>query len=189
MQLIDFTCSNRKIAQGACILCVIVSAAARAALMHFGNRFGLDDLSYSFPLARLPYVILGMWISAVLNIKQNIKDVSHRVAWEEIVSPVVVLSWFLLRNSCELSVFVLVCIDLTICGSLIYFFAQEKSIIFQKMASGIFAKLGGSMMYVYLFHYPVLNYIDLIFKEHRYVFGNVTGIVETIIITFLTVVW
>lgn len=170
-----------------CFICIAVCALVKAVLLRVGARFGLDDLSYSFPFARLPYVAFGMWLCRLLE-TQQIRTELHRNFWEDTVAAVVAISWFSLRNSCNMPIFLLVCVDLSVCGLLVYNYAQEKSILSQKLASSVFAKLGGSMMYVYLFHYPVVIYIDLLFKDHRYVFGETTGIIEVIIITLLTIV-
>lgn len=168
-----------------CVACVMSGTSMKVLLLYIGAQYGLDDLSYSFPFARVFYVIFGMLICRLLEENQESKKAGKDLLMEIFIA-IAAIGWFIGRNSCSLPTFIIVCFDFIICGMLIYIYAQEKSYLSHWLSLSRLAQWGGSMMYVYLFHYPVVIYIDCMFQKHRYVMGGFTGAIEVAVIILLT---
>ena len=168
-----------------CVACVMSGTGMKVFLLYIGTRYGLDDLSYSFPFARIFNVIFGMLICRLLDVNQA-SEKAEKDLLMEIFIAVAAIGWFIGRNSCSLPIFIIVFFDFIICGMLIYIYAQEKSYLSHWLSLSRLAQWGGSMMYVYLFHYPVVIYIDCVFQKHRYVIGDFTGVFEVAVIILLT---
>lgn len=180
------SCKSTSCIRALCIVCVAKCAFVKVLLQYIGLGYGLDDLSYSFPFARVFYVIFGMLICRLLDANQVRKE-THKDLLMEILTSVAAVGWFVVRNNCHMPIYIVVCFDLIVCGTLVYVFAQEKSCLSHKLSLSRLAEWGGSMMYVYLFHYPVVIYVDFLFQNHRYIIGDFTGVFEVVIIVLLTI--
>lgn len=173
---------------------IAITAILRVLLMVVQERTVFDDISYSFPLIRVFYVLVGMSIyqlyvqrAASNSVNENRKRLGDL---QELSAVILSVIWFLTRNTIELSLsnFFVYILDLATVSYLIYCFANECGMMSRVIKQSKVANLGKDMMYVYLYHYPIRIYTDLAFKKNRFILGEFTGIAEVILIFFLTLI-
>lgn len=183
-------CKNERKTVVSTVVVIIFAASIRYMLFLVQQKSSLDDISYSFPLARISYVLLGMCIYQLYRWlpRGGQKETYYTV--QEIFIVVLTIIWFLLRNSVEGNIcrFIIYVLDLVIVGSLVISFARECGKLSEAVSNSVIAKCGKDMMYVYLYHYPIRIYCDLFFQGHRYIWGEFTGLCEVVVIFTLTIV-
>lgn len=184
------SCKDKRKTVISAIVIIIFAASIRYMLFLVQQKSLLDDISYSFPLARISYVLFGMCIYQLYRwLPRDGQKESYYTA-QEIFIVVLTIIWFLLRNSVEENIcrFIIYVLDLVIVGSLMISFAKEYGKLSKAVSNSVMAKCGKNMMYVYLYHYPIRIYCDLFFQGHRYIWGEFTGICEVAVIFMLTIV-
>ena len=176
------------------LICLIFfTAIFRSLLLFVDERTIFDDISYSSPFVRVFYVLLGMCIYQ-LYIQQthssDNKDEKNIDTLREFSVVILSIIWFLARNTMELILdrFFIYILDLTIVSYLVFCLANESGKISKAIRKSKIAKLGKDMMYIYLYHYPIRIYTDLVFENNRYVFGEITGVTEVVFIFVLTII-
>ena len=182
-------CMNKRKAVESTIVVIIIAASIRYTLFLVQQKFPLDDISYSFPLARISYVLLGMCIYQLYRWSSRDQKKLYYTA-QEIFIVALTIIWFLFRNSVEgnLCRFIMYLLDLVIAGNLVISFAKECGKLSGAVSNFVIAKYGKDMMYVYLYHYPIRIYCDLLFQGHRYILGEFTGLCEVAVIFMITIV-
>ena len=169
------------------IIVIMLCILTRWGLLIVDNNTIFDDLSYGFPLSRIFYVIFGMCLCKISeDITKKYPNSFNNVT--EIIVTTICFIWYIFRNSVNLNVYFIYTIDVILCGLILIVFSQEKGVLSKILSKSIFTKLSKYTMYVYLFHYPVRNYVDLLFCNDRMFLGDLTGIVEAIIVIVITVI-
>ena len=142
-----------------------------------------DDLRYGSPYIRVFYVFLGIIICQSLKYF-DIKKFTNSV-WEGFVS-ILAIGWFSFRNSCGFNIGINKLIDIFICSVLLIIFSAEEGVISKFIGNRWILGINKWCMYIYLIHYPVRMYIDMLFKTMS--LGNMwyIGILEVLLIIFVT---
>lgn len=184
------SCKNKRKIVISTIVVIIFAASIRYMLFLVQQKSLLDDISYSSPLARISYVLLGMYIYQLYRLLPRGGQKEAYCTAQEIFIVVLIIIWFLFRNSVEGNIcrFIIYVLDLVIVGSLVISFAKECGKLSKAVSNSAMAKYGKNMMYVYLYHYPIRIYCDLFFQGHRYILGEFTGLCEVAVIFILTIV-
>lgn len=183
-------CDSKKKVMASIILVIIFAAIIRYMFFLVELKSPFDDISYSFPFARILYVLLGMCIYQFYECLHRSHKENVYLTLQEILIVCLAITWFLYRNSVENNIcrFIIYMFDLVIVGSLIMFFAMGCGKLSKLVSKSVIAKHGKDMMYVYLYHYPIRIYCDLFFETNRFIWGEFTGFYEVFIIFILTVV-
>ena len=188
LTLANELCKNKRRAIASIIAVIMVAAGVRYMLFMVQQNSILDDMPYSFPLARISYVLLGMCIYRLYKWLPGNSSKEAYYTVQEIFIVALTIIWFLFRNSVERNIcgFIIYVLDLVVVGNLVISFARECGKFSKAASNSVVSKCGKDMMYIYLYHYPIRIYIDLFFKSRRYILGNITGIVEMLLILLLT---
>lgn len=153
--------------------------------------FMINDLVYGSPFARLFIVLLGMIIAKNLSdMKRRVEDKiygdesfyaqNHVLRYlSEILIIVLILAWYFNRNRmieyfpfCRL-------LDLFVCELFIILMIQ-RGIVSKILSFNTIVIIGRNSWKVFLWHYPVICYVDLLFHfiNANYWFGNNAGLIE-----------
>lgn len=174
--------SNRQI-----ILSILVTMIAEIGITRFLWKIELqgtfDDLTYGSPFARILYLLLGMEIA---KLYQNVHD-RIKSFLPEYFAILLFFLWFLGRNTVDRAVWKLRVVDLIVGCILLFTIACGKGIFSRLLAYKRISGLGGVMLYVYLFHYPIRKYVGAVFEHYGPFSAKRIGIVEVILIVGLTV--
>lgn len=170
------------------IITGFIAVVMKNGFLKIENITSFDDLSYGFPILRLFYVILGMWIAKlyVCSLKSVVKK--EYSSFYEIMICLFSVVWIAVRNNFSWNDILKFSVDLMAAGGIILCFSGENGLLSNILSRSKISKLGKYTMYVYLLHYPVRIYIDLLFEDNRFLLGNFTGLLETFFISIITVV-
>lgn len=192
MNLLVKKCTTRKKNRIVLFLIIGFIPFFNKCLIKIESQTVFDDLHYGSPYIRVFYVIVGMLLAKEYIFRQA-KNMPINLFWSdfgEVFVTILSILWFFLRNTMVMffNSIVITVIDVCICSSLLYIFAKQQGIISKIIIKSSILKISSYVMYIYLLHYPIRNYVDLFFKDHSDMFGITTGILEAIIILIITIV-
>lgn len=147
----------------------------------------MDNFSYGSPIIRIFYVIMGILIAKIyisFSEKYNLsKKVGNTI---EIIWVILCIAYLIGRTHILATgiSWIYISLDIIACSGLLFIMSLGAGSISRWLSNENLAKIGRRCMYIYLLHYPVRNYVILIFKEDY--FGKYTGIVMALIITIFS---
>lgn len=165
-----------------CLLITYVTIFGLANLVktidvHLGTSF----LYYS-PYFRVFYVIVGMEIAQIYRTIEKLKYPN----FFECGSFVLALMWVILRNTITkngtINPGILVISEITIAAILLFSFSFEEGKVSDFLKKGFLYEVGALSMYLFLLHYPIRMYVDLLFVKMNIFQNGYGGIVEVIVI-------
>lgn len=150
------------------------------------SRTMFDNLTYGSPYVRIWYVIIGMLLGKLYFIIQESGKLLllKKTFWNflESSSLLLTLIWFLMRNSVSFSIYSCYILDIFICGFMVLAFSFEKGFISDILQNEKINELGKASMYLFLIHYPVRLYMDLLFSKTILAYSTLGCCIETILI-------
>lgn len=147
------------------------------------NTF-FDDLVHGSPYIRIFYLNAGVLLADVVKRYSNrgfrLKNIGGPILIATIIGWIVYVKIFPVRLEIKNL------IDYILCLGLIYFCTVEDGLLSKALSTKWNIKLGEATMYLYLIHYPVRMYIDLIFTELIVQDKWIYGILEVLLIILFT---
>lgn len=164
----------------------IIAITMKIGFLRIEGITNFDDLSYGFPVLRLFYVVLGMWIAKlyISSLKKGVKKKENSLS--EITICLLSIIWIAARNNFQGGNILKFSIDLMVSGGIIACFSRENGIISNILTKSKILQLSKYTMYVYMLHYPIRIYVDLLFENNRYLLGGFSGILESVIVLIIT---
>lgn len=146
----------------------------------------LDDLSYGSPYFRVFFLVLGALIGAIF-LKGSVFPKKVFVIVEPVLT-VTAFIWFIMGNTIDSVIpdFLSRLIDVVLCSLIVYTFAHGEGVVSGLLKKDFFVRLGELSMFIFLFHYPVRMATDIYFSHNPFVFGNMTGVIEAVLIIIFT---
>lgn len=156
----------------------------------WGDVVVFDALVYTSPWIRLLYVFIGILFAQIIIFWQEIDWRYERyVSQCEYIITFVAFVYTLFRNSIVVGTVTKRLIDVIMCGLLLMIIAMNRGLVSRWLSKDFLVRLGKNSMYLFLLHYPVVQYVKRIFAHYKIDFGELTGIVEIVIIFFGTIVF
>lgn len=149
------------------------------------SRTFFDDLSYGSPYIRIFAFIAGVLIADLVRCFKLDKKVYINIF--EILVIVINIFWILYSNVLCIDASIKCVLEIIICCMLVYVCTLEKGFLNKILSNKWNVKLGQITMYLYLIHYPVRLYIDLLW-EKSFTRNIVNGVIESCLITIITFV-
>ena len=158
-----------------------------------GVRF--DHLYYCGPHVRCFYLLLGILICKLYCM---VRERNDYIKIEQFISKIGVMIWgvaiayILGRSSIHtlLGNFVVIkLLDLIWAVVVLFTLSIGKDPVSKLFSGKTISQMGRNTMYIYLLHYPVRMYVDLLFEKAGIYFGEVTGIIECIVIIVLSILF
>lgn len=131
----------------------------------------VNILTYVSPYIRVFYVLTGMNLALIFaKIKnKNITFTEKKANLYEILVFSLFIMYFVLRNSISgfsYSVNFKYVLDIMLCSIFIFVFAFDAGCISKVFKRDILQTLGNMAMYVFLIHYPIRIYLDIIVRKY-----------------------
>ena len=149
-----------------------------------GWRFPLDDISI---IECSLLISLGMIVASIYF--ETKPSRIEKIQKSECIIIIVVFAYYLLHNSVRelidqrLAVRI---IDIVVCFVFMYIMALSKGKISAFLSGEKMVSLGKYSLYIYLLHYPVIQYISSIFEYFAIDVGDITGLVELLLCIITT---
>lgn len=162
-RLADFLCRNT----GAALVClagtwVLFLACARG-MMWVQERYQFDNLIYGAPYGRVFYFFTGMVCWHLWDrLRQKSPWSPARATEAEIMAAAAVFLWFVSRTHLSLPWFAAYLLDLGLVAVLLVILALGQGGLSAALSSPKMQRLGNAAMYMYLLHYPLRLYSDLL---------------------------
>lgn len=162
-RLADFLCRNT----GAALVClagtwVLFLACARG-MMWVQERYQFDNLIYGAPYGRVFYFFTGMVCWHLWDrLRQKSPWSTARATEAEIMAAAAVFLWFVSRTHLSLPWFAAYLLDLGLVAVLLVILALGQGGLSAALSSPKMQRLGNAAMYMYLLHYPLRLYSDLL---------------------------
>lgn len=139
----------------------------------------INELFYGSPYVRWLYVFIGMQIAAVVTKRYFTTGLMNGM---EIICAVCVGFWFVYRNIVGAPLVILRLADIILCAVCLFVFSIGGGPISRMLSNDKFLFAGKISSYIFIVHFVVICYVDLLFEKNRYVVGQWTGVLELLII-------
>lgn len=173
---------NSKAAVIAIVASVLCSYILAIVFEWMDRTTRFDVLCYVSPYRRVFYVLCGMLVAQIYRFNQK----NPGTAAFAYISVGFAMVWFILRKMVLSRIGpVVYIIDMAICICVLYGLALEKGKISEIFASRTMVYLGNISIYIFITHYLIRTYVDLIFRKLKLT-STLTALIEVIVVLVIT---
>ena len=162
-RLADFLCRNT----ASTVMCLagtwVLFLACADGMLWMQERYRFDNLIYGAPYGRVFYFFTGMVCWHLWDrLRQRPRCTPARATGAEIAVSAAVFLWFVGRPHLSLPWFAAYLLDLGLAAGLLVILALEQGALSAALSGPRMQRLGNAAMYMYLLHYPLRLYSDLL---------------------------
>lgn len=173
------------------IICIFISYLFSILFNWIENRTFFNELCYASPYRRVFYVISGMFIAKIYNTYESDNSLHFHKFIDsgkfEYVFICLSILWFFLRYSfCNFWGNTVYIFDMIIVFGDLFALAVSRGKISKFFSGKHIVFLGNISMYIFLSHYNIRMYIDLIVRT-LHLESITVGIIEAVMILILTI--
>ena len=147
-----------------------------------------DDLAYGTPYYRISNFVLGILVYDLFSYYSDKLQTVKMIAKMEIPITLLLLLYYLLRNSIESNFYLLISLDFMLPALWIFVFAFRKDVISELLNNVKWSNSSYFSPHIFLFHYVAVLYAICLFGDYNLSSGKLMTVVCMVIVLTILLV-